>query len=134
MATEYHDAGPEIHGLLASVIERHFPDLHTMEEPLTFDIRMAVSDKDGVAPLKRHGHRCAARIEIVKPEERSTGGRDLRIKIDKPLWMRDDDETNESKLFHELCHVEPSARRIRAASSSTPTAARSSGSSPTTGC
>lgn len=108
MATTYHDPDEETTELLESVIEEYFAvELAALEPALNIDIRMAVSDKPGVPSVKHHGHECFATIEIVKAKERSRGGPDLRLTIDKRKWQAARTEMRTAVLHHELNHVVP---------------------------
>lgn len=109
MATEWHDPDQEDISLLAQTISEYFPEISGLPVPLVIDIRMAVNDdKKGAPALKRNGHRCAAKIEIVKAEERSKGGPDIRLKIDKKHWLTCDDESEKAATLHsELMRLVP---------------------------
>jgi hypothetical protein len=107
VATTYHDPTPWTTELLRSVIEEYFLNLAVLEPALVVDIRMATSDKPGTPAVKHHGHECFATIEIVKPKERSRGGPDLRITIDREKWDDAGEETRTAVLHHELSHCVP---------------------------
>lgn len=106
MATTFQVADSEVMDLLASIISEHFEELENLEVKPIIEVLMAWTDKDGPA-LKRMGHGCAAMVSVVKAEERSTGGPDVRIKIDRVRWLDLDEDGQKALLHHELMHLVP---------------------------
>jgi hypothetical protein len=107
MPTVFEPADADVRDLIATTIERYFPEIHGLEEPVTFDVQMATDEKGEKPPLKRHGHPCAAIISITKPEERVKGTPDVRLKIAKVRWEAMDGETRVALLHHEISHLVP---------------------------
>lgn len=107
MPTEYAPADQETMDRLDRVIEEYFPELDALAVRLRIEVLMAATDDDSRPALAKGGHRCGAIIAVVKAEERANGGPDLRLKIDRALWLGEDEEGQDALLHHELMHVVP---------------------------
>jgi hypothetical protein len=106
MPTEYDKADADALAMLAGLVEEYFPGIHGLPVPLRIEVLMA-SAADGGPALKRMGHGCAGKIAIVRPEERATGGPDVRIMIAAAIWRDADDDGRRALLHHEVNHIVP---------------------------
>ena len=116
MAAIYSDASDEVYDLLRSVIADYFSPLAGLPDPgLRIQIRMAVDPKTGIG-VKFHGHAAAAKIKLVKAEERALWTRsgnpastfpDFRLFIDSDIWASLSERQKVALLWHEVNHILP---------------------------
>lgn len=102
MPTTYTLADADVKGLLARLIERHFPRLRDAE--VRVGVLMA-RNPDG-PPLKRGGHAVLAMIKPVPLKDRLTKGYDAELVIDAADFERLRPRQQESTLAHELRHID----------------------------
>lgn len=96
MPITFTDPDKETQELVDGVIADHFGELDRLAVPPKLEVRFArsaVDEENGGPVLKRFGVPCHAKIEVVKGEERSKGGPDLRLKIDYYLFCESSEET-----------------------------------------
>lgn len=101
--------------MVSDVLSEHFSVVAGLNPPLRIDVKIG-SDSKTLIGCKRNGHPCAAKIKVVKPEERATWNRsneelpdfpDLRLFIDKYKWEDCSERQRQAILFHELNHIVP---------------------------
>jgi hypothetical protein len=106
MATIYTPAQPDVIEFVAAVWLDKFPDTYNLDPRPTLSILMAMPDKDDRPFLKHHGYPAAAIISITSPEERVSGGTDLRLRIDAMAWRSMSERRREALIAHELLHLQ----------------------------
>lgn len=88
--------------VLQDVLVDHYPEL--IEADLKIEVLMA-SAPEGKPAVKLHGNPALAVIKIVGPDERCSGGPDVRIKVDLGRWASLGPKRREALFAHELFHV-----------------------------
>jgi hypothetical protein len=106
MPTIYTPATDDVIEFVTAVWLDKFPETYGLDPRPTLSILMAASDKADKPALKHHGYPAAAIIGITSPEERVSGGTDLRLRIDSLAWSRMDERRREALIAHELLHVQ----------------------------
>jgi hypothetical protein len=106
MKTTYAVAPEEVTVSLLGRVLKSQPRFDPIREnDLRIEILKAIRT-DGKPAVRHHGAAALAQIKIVGAEERSTGGPDVRIKIDWARWLDLGPKSREAILAHELYHVE----------------------------
>lgn len=106
MATIYTPAEDDVVEFMTAVWLDRFPEVYNLDPRPTISVLMAESDKDDKPPLKHHGYQAAALISLTSPEERVSGGTDLRLRIDRANWSRMTSRQREALIAHELLHIQ----------------------------
>jgi hypothetical protein len=106
MPTLYTPALSDVIEFVAAVWLDKFPETYNLSPRPTLSILMAESDKEDKPSLKHHGYPAAAIISITSPEERVSGGTDLRLRIDSHDWERMNNRRREALIAHELLHIQ----------------------------
>jgi hypothetical protein len=103
MPVEFAPAEPDVVGRMNDALAKRFPQLE--DEELNIEV-LAATHPDGGPAVKHHGSPALAVIKVVKPEERSTGGPDLRIVVDLARYAKLNRRSQEALFAHELFHVQ----------------------------
>ncbi len=106
MSTTYVEAGPEVYELVSSVLAEHFSVIASIDPYPEIEVLMAEGDK-GKPAIRSHGHACAGKIKLPKPEERAAdqGVPDVRIFLDRNRWDKLSVRRRQALLHHELSHL-----------------------------
>ena len=114
MSVLYTEADLEVLDFVAGVKSEYFPGL-SFEPPIQIEVLMASDPKTGVG-VRLHGHACAAKIKLLRPEDRAAGRGDkytddgtpdVRIIIDRDRWNDLSERQRTALLHHELSHIQP---------------------------
>ena len=105
----YRTPPDDVAEVLATVLEKHHPDL--LEAGVTFQLLGAHAklDKNGVAKgaaIKHHGYPALAVVSLFSLKDRVGGSPDCRIVIDADQWEDHADAKRHSLIHHECLHVE----------------------------
>ncbi len=106
MSVSYVEANSDIYLMVSEVMSKHFSVMASLDPCLEIEVLMAEDDK-GKPALKSHGHACAGKIKLVKPEDRAAdqGVPDIRIFLDRRRWDKLTSRRRQALLHHELSHV-----------------------------
>ncbi len=106
MSVTYVEANPDIYLLVSEVMSKHFSVLASVDPCLEIEILLAEDDK-GKPAIRAHGHACAGKIKLVKPEDRAAdqGVPDIRIFLDGRRWEKLSARRRQALLHHELSHI-----------------------------
>lgn len=112
MAADFKEADDYIKGFVNDVMMEYFSVLHELQPAIEIEILLDHSE----GGLRHHGHPCAGKIKVLKPEDRAAdrgnkyednGTPDLRLIIDGAKWDDYEERQRTALVWHELHHIVP---------------------------
>lgn len=103
MPSRFVPADHQVVDQMWGVLKSRFPRL--VDENLNIEVLMAFSRGDSPAVSGYGGAAALAKIKVVGPEERATGGPDLRISVDAIRYEKFKPRRQQAIFAHELNHI-----------------------------
>lgn len=97
---------PDVHQLIAAVVEKYHGDLVTHEVSIGAEWCTPGENDDAGSPLKLHGYACAAVVRVTPLKQRLHGVPDAVITLDKHHWIGLSDEERAALIDHECLHLQ----------------------------